>query len=107
MVLECELAVKLHAKDVEVGTRPDRNRRQNQITMGRVHRPGSTSNESLNFVRIQYHAPMIVPLLNPAKSLLEAVTAGLSAGLRTTARILESSAYAYSLFLTLEHFAGI
>ena len=30
MVLEGELAVKLHAMDVEVGTSPDRNQRQDQ-----------------------------------------------------------------------------
>ena len=34
MVFEGELAVKLHAKDVEVLTSLDRNSRQNQVTMG-------------------------------------------------------------------------
>ena len=34
MVYEGELTVKLHAKDVEVGTSSDRNVRQDQVTMG-------------------------------------------------------------------------
>ena len=42
MVFEGELAVKLHAKDVEVGTSLDRNPRQDQVAMGRAHGPGST-----------------------------------------------------------------
>ena len=55
--------------------------------------PGSTNDQSLSFVRIQYHAPVITPLLNPiAKSLREALTAGMSAGFRTTASSVESSA---------------
>ena len=39
MVFEAELAVKLHAKDVEVETSSDRNPREDQVTMGRVHSP--------------------------------------------------------------------
>ena len=62
---------------------------QDEVTMGRVHSPGSTDDYSHSFVRIQYHAPVIAPLLNPSQSLLrEAATAGLSAGLRTTASSL-------------------
>ena len=34
MVFEGELAVKLYAKDVEVGTSSDRNPRQDQVTTG-------------------------------------------------------------------------
>ena len=45
MVFEGELAVELHAKDVEVGTCSDRNSRQNQVTMGRAHSPGSASDQ--------------------------------------------------------------
>ena len=47
MVFECELAVKLHAKDVEVGTSSDRNPRQHQITLGRAQSPGSTNEKAL------------------------------------------------------------
>ena len=36
-------AVKFQAKDVEVGIRSDRNPRQDNVTMGIVHSPGSTS----------------------------------------------------------------
>ena len=36
MVFKCELAIKLRAKDVEVGTSSDRNPRQDQVTMGRL-----------------------------------------------------------------------
>ena len=43
MVVECELAVKLDAKDVEVGTSSDRNPRQYQVTIGRVLSPGSAN----------------------------------------------------------------
>ena len=41
MVFEGELAVKLPAKDVEVGISSDRNLRQDLVTMGRAHRRGS------------------------------------------------------------------
>ena len=67
MVFECELAVKLYAKDVEVVTSSDRSPRQDQVAMGRAHNPGSTNDESLSFVRNQYRAPVIVPLPNPSK----------------------------------------
>ena len=66
MVYEDELAVKLHAKDVEVGTSANGNLRQDQVNMRRVHSPGSANNESSIFVRIQNHRPMIAPLLNPS-----------------------------------------
>ena len=38
-----DLAVKHHAKDIEVGTSSNGNPRQDQVTMtmGRVHSPGS------------------------------------------------------------------
>ena len=65
MVFERELAVKLYAKDVEVGTSSDRISRQDQVTMGRVKSPGSTSDLWSSFVRIPYHAPVIAPLWNP------------------------------------------
>ena len=92
MVFEGELAVKLHAKNVEVGTSSDRNPRQDQVTMGRTHSPGSTHHQSLNFVRIQYHAPVIAPLLNSSQFPVQAATAGPFAGWRTTANSVESSA---------------
>ena len=101
MVFKGELAVKLQAKDVKVGTGLIRNTRQDQVTMGRVRSPGFTNDKSLCFVRIQNHAPVITPLQNLAKSLLrEAGSAGLSAGLQTTASSVELSAYAYGLFST-------
>ena len=43
MVFEYELAVKLHAKDVDVGTSSDRNPRQDKVTMETVYSPGSTN----------------------------------------------------------------
>ena len=43
MVLDGELAVKLHAKGVEVGTSENGNPRQDKVIMGRVHSPGSTN----------------------------------------------------------------
>ena len=46
MVFKGELAVKLHTKDVEFETRSDRNPRQNQVTMGRVHSPGSLTTKA-------------------------------------------------------------
>ena len=43
MVIKWELAVKLYAKDVEVGTSSDKKPRQYQVTMGSLHSPGSTN----------------------------------------------------------------
>ena len=43
MVFECELAVKPHANDMEVGTNSDRNPRQDQVTMERVRSPESNN----------------------------------------------------------------
>ena len=62
MVFEGEGAVKLHAKNVMVG-----NHRQDQVTMGRVHSPGSTNHKRISFVMIQNHTPVIAPLLNPSQ----------------------------------------
>ena len=42
IVFEGELAVKLHAKDVEVGTGSDRNPIQDKVITGSVQSPGST-----------------------------------------------------------------
>ena len=67
IVFEGELALELCAKDAEVGTSSDRNPRQDQVTMRRAHNPGATNNKSLGFVRIEYHAPMIAPFLNPSQ----------------------------------------
>ena len=67
MVFEGELSVKLHATDVEVLTSINGNPRQDQVTMGRVHSPRSTYNLSIGLVRIQYHAPVIAPLLIPSQ----------------------------------------
>ena len=66
-VFEGEHAVKLHAKNVEVGISSDRIPRQDQVTMGMAHSPGSTNDQSLSFLIIQYHAPVIAPLLNPSQ----------------------------------------
>ena len=96
MVFVGELAVKLHTKNVDVGTSLDRNPRQDQVTIGNAQSHGATNDKthySFSFVRIQYHAPVIVPLLNPSQiPIREAATAGLSAGLRLTASSVESSA---------------
>ena len=70
MVLEGKLAVKLHFMDVKVVTSSDRNLGHDQVTMGRVHNPGSNNDESLSFVSIQYHAKVIAPLLNPGQVLV-------------------------------------
>ena len=43
MVFEGEVAVKLHAKDVEVGISSNKNPRQEQVTIGMAHSPGSTN----------------------------------------------------------------
>ena len=62
-----ELAVKLQAKDVEVGTSLNGNTRKDQVTIGIFHSPGSTNNYTFGFVMIQYRAPVIAPLLNPSQ----------------------------------------
>ena len=68
--------IKLHAKNVKVGTCTNRNARQDQVTVGRGDNPASTHQYCLSFVNIQHHAPVIAPQLNLAKSLLwEAATA--------------------------------
>ena len=43
MVFKGEFAVKLHAKDVEVGTSTNGNPRLDKVTMGSVHCPGSAN----------------------------------------------------------------
>ena len=43
MVFEGELAVKLLAESIEVGTSANGNSRQDQVTMEMVHSPGSTN----------------------------------------------------------------
>ena len=43
MVFEGEPAVKHIAKNIEVGTSANSNPRQDQVSMGRVHSPGSTN----------------------------------------------------------------
>ena len=83
MIFKGELAVKLHAKHVKVGTSSDRNSRQNQVTVGRVHSPESTNDKCFSFVRIQYRAPTIVKGGN---------NSGLSAGLRSHLHSVEASA---------------
>ena len=90
MVLVGEPTVKLHVKNVKAGTSANGNPRQDQLTMGRVDSLLTTK----GFVLLnQYHVPVIVTHLNPIQVLLrEAETAGLSAGLRTTASNVESSA---------------
>ena len=66
MVFEGGPTVKLYAKNVKVGTSSNGNPRQDQVTIGRVDSPASTNHKSLSFVRIQCHAPVIAPLLNPS-----------------------------------------
>ena len=43
MVFVGEPAVKLHVKYIEVGTSTNLNPRQDQVTIERVHSPGSTN----------------------------------------------------------------
>ena len=77
MVFEDEPAVKLYAKNVEVGTSANGNHRQDQVTMGRVHSPESINQQSISFVRIQLMHQWIHQSWIRAKSLLrEAATAG-------------------------------
>ena len=52
MVFEGELAVKLDAKNVEVGTTANGNSIQDHVTMERLLSPGSTNHQSLSFVNI-------------------------------------------------------
>ena len=42
MVFEGEPAVKLHTKNVDVGTSANENPRQHQVTMGTIYSPGLT-----------------------------------------------------------------
>ena len=71
MVFEGELAVKLHTKVVVVGTSANGNPRQDLVTMGRVHSPGSAiTTEALVLFRIQYHSPVIPPHLNLSQVLV-------------------------------------
>ena len=51
MVIEGEINVKIHAKDAEVGLCANGNPRQDQVTMGRVHSPGSTNNYPIKIFR--------------------------------------------------------
>ena len=54
---------------------------------------------SINFVRIQYHAPVIAPLLNPSQVPVKRVSNSRSVcRLANTASDVDSSAYTYSLF---------
>ena len=94
MIFEGEFAGKLHAKDDEVRTSANGIPRQDQSPWG-----GFTvldllyNDKSHSFVRIQCHASMIAPLLNPSLiPVNEGATAGLSRGLCTTASSVESSA---------------
>ena len=43
IVFEGEPAVKIHAENIGDGTGANGNPRQDQVTMGRVHSPGSTN----------------------------------------------------------------
>ena len=67
MVFEGEIAVKRHPKNVKVGTSTNGNPRQDQVTIESVDSPRFANHWSLSFVRIQYHAPVMAPLLNPSQ----------------------------------------
>ena len=43
MVFEGEPAAKLHAKNIEIGSSANGNSTQDQVTMERIHTPGSTN----------------------------------------------------------------
>ena len=101
MVFVSEPAVKLHAKNIEVGT----NAKWNQQTgpshhdKGRSHSPWLLTTKALILLGFSIMHQWLHHYWILAKSLLrEAATACLSAGLRTTTTNVESSAYAYSLF---------
>ena len=66
MVFEGKPAIKLQAKNVNVGTSASGNPRQDRVTVERVDSPGSTNGISL--VRIQYHAPVTESQLSPCYS---------------------------------------
>ena len=91
-----KLTVKLHAKDVDDGTSSDKNPGQDQVTMGRVHSPGSTTTKALvllGFSIMHQWLHHFWVLSSPVKDIQNRYpTAGLSAGLRTTARSVELSA---------------
>ena len=44
IVVECELSMKLHDKDVEVGTCSNGNPIKDQVPIGRAHSPASANN---------------------------------------------------------------
>ena len=90
MAFKCTLAVQLHTKEVVVGTSMNGKPQTRPSHMGRVDSPVRATNQSLGFVRIQYHAPVIAVLLNLAMSLLrKAATAGPS---RQLYAVLQTSA---------------
>ena len=45
--LEDVLAIKLYAKDAKVGSSANENPRQDQVSKGRVHSPGSAPTKAL------------------------------------------------------------
>ena len=70
MIFKGVLAVRLHDEDVEVRTSSDRNPREDQITMGRVHSPrSSVRNKTYALVLLGFsimHHAVIAPVLNPS-----------------------------------------
>ena len=82
MVFEGEPAVKLHAKNVEVGTSANGNPRQDQVTMGRVDSHLLTTKALVLLGFSIIHHAVIAPIRNLSKV---PETIGLPAGLRTTA----------------------
>ena len=101
MVFEDELAVKLHAKVIEVWTSSDRNPRQDRVTRAGLTVLDLLITKALVSLGFSIMHRWLHYSWFLAKYLIwEAATAGLSHGLRTTASSVESSAYANSLFST-------
>ena len=61
MVFEGVPAVKLHTKNVEVGTSANGNLRQDKSPWGGFTFLDLLTSKALCFVRIQYHAPVMQP----------------------------------------------
>ena len=102
MVFECELAVKLHTKDVDAGTSVDGTPDETESPLGGftfLHLLITIKTLVLVEFRIMHqwlsHSWILAMSLSREVSI-----AGMSAGLRITTSSVESSAKAYSLFST-------
>ena len=67
-IFEGEPAVKLHAKNIEVGTSANETPDKTKSPWGGFTVLDLLTIKAFRFVRIQYHAPVIAPLLNPSQA---------------------------------------